>query len=45
MKTGKTSHIDHYNSNSILMGRARKEHITAKTIQPRKLVVTVIKDC
>ena len=28
-KTGKTSRIDRYSFNSILMGKAQNEHITA----------------
>ena len=28
MKTGKTSHIDHYKFNSISMGKAQNEYIT-----------------
>ena len=44
METGKTSHVDHYKPNSISIGKAQKEHITAKAIQLRKPVVTVIKD-
>ena len=43
-KTGKTSHVDRYRFNSILMRKARKEHVTAKVIWLRKLVVMVVKD-
>ena len=28
-KTGKTSHVDRYNSSSISMGKAQNEHIIA----------------
>ena len=27
-KTGKTSRVDHYKSNSISMGKAQNEHVT-----------------
>ena len=42
MKTGKTSHVDHYKSNSILIRKAQKEHITTKAIRLRKLRIVQV---